>query len=34
METTDISMKRVMSYLFGGLIVTTLGFIYLVNIIV
>lgn len=34
MDTTDIAMKRVMSYLFTGLIGTTLGFIFLVNMIV
>jgi len=34
METTDLAMKRVMSYLFTGLIGTTLGFIFLVNMIV
>jgi hypothetical protein len=34
METTDASMKRVMSYLFTGLIGTTLGVIFLANMIV
>ena len=34
METADASMKRVMSYLFTGLIGTTVGFIMLANMIV
>jgi hypothetical protein len=34
METTDAAMKRVMSYLFTGLIGTTLGVIFLANMIV
>jgi hypothetical protein len=34
METTDESMKRVMSYLFTGLIATSLGIIFLANMIV
>jgi hypothetical protein len=34
METTDAAMKRVMSYLFTGLIGTTLGVIVLANMIV
>jgi hypothetical protein len=34
METTDAAMKRIMSYLFTGLIGTTLGVIVLANMIV
>jgi hypothetical protein len=34
METTDVIMKRVMSYLFTGLIGTSLGIMFLANMIV
>jgi hypothetical protein len=34
METTDAAMKRVMSYLFTGLVGTTAGVFYLANMIV
>ncbi len=34
MDTTDASMKRVMSYLFTGLIAISLGIIFLANMIV
>ena len=34
METTDAAMKRVMSYLFTGLIGTSVGIIFLANMIV
>ena len=34
MESADVAMKRVMSYLFTGLIGTTVGFIFLANVIV
>ena len=34
MDAADSAMKRVMYVLFGGLIVTTVGFIYLANTIV
>jgi hypothetical protein len=33
METTDAAMKRVMTYLFTGLIGTTVGVIYLASVI-
>ena len=31
MQTSDTVMKRVMSYLFSGLVGTTVGFMYLAN---
>ena len=34
METTDAAMKRVMTYLFTGLMATFLGIMYLANVIV
>jgi|GEM_PF-2470068 len=34
MEAADVAMKRVMTYLFTGMVGTTLGFIFLANMIV